>query len=582
EKPLLDVLFAEPGLTPGAQPSPPLLDEAQYTQPAIFALEYALAAMWRSWGVEPAIVLGHSVGEYAAGCVAGLFSLEDGLRLIAERGRLSASLSPGGAMAAVFADEARVAQALASGSASRVSIACVNGPGNTVISGERKSVEALLARLAAEGVNSRPLRVSHAFHSPLVEPIVTEFETIARTFKFAEPQLAIVSNVTGNLASAGLMTRPDYWSRHLREPVRFADSILHIAKMGFNIFLEIGPHPVLTGMAMSGAPDSRMVWAGSLHRERSDWEALSESMATLYSAGVGIDWAGVHAGHRRQRVSLPTYPFQRSRYWLENAGGPAKEPPAVSHRASGGGHPLLGQRLNSPALTGVVFELELGAERPAFLNDHCIFGRIIMPSPAYIEMALAAAGNLSDGPADRSGPCEVSNLTIREPLILPEEGGRRIQTILDARSTHEMDFRICSSDSQGDLESSSKSLWRTHATGCVRLGESVTVPSGALWNRAEMWERCPHELDASTFYESLVGLGLQFGERFRGLVRIRQGKGEAIGEVRLPGSLEPESSRYRVHPALLDSCFHLLGAALPPEAPRDAYLLIGLERFTLH
>ena len=295
---------------------PHLLDETQYTQPALFALEYALAAMWRSWGVEPAAVLGHSVGEYVAACVAGVFSLEDGLRLIAERGRLMATLPAGGAMAAVFAEESRVSMAIAA-EGTEAAIACINGPANVVVSGERAAVDTVLDRLREEGIQSRRLVVSHAFHSSLMDPILDPFQCLAAKVRYSEPLIAIVSNVTGKMASPGLMTSPEYWRRHIRNPVRFADSIRALRETGRSVFLEIGPHPVLGGMARMSVPEAEVVWAASLDREEGNWESLLDSASTLYVHGVELEWAGLHAASRGKRVALPTYPFQRGRYWLE-------------------------------------------------------------------------------------------------------------------------------------------------------------------------------------------------------------------------------------------------------------------------
>jgi microcystin synthetase protein McyG len=315
--PLLEVLFAD------SNPScdDHLLHQTQYTQPALFAFEYALATMWRSWGVEPVAVLGHSVGEYAAACVAGVFSLEDGLRLIAERGRLMGSLPSGGAMAAVFAPESRVYDTIR-GQNNRVAIACVNSPGNVVVSGESDSVERLLAELKNAGLHSRSLVVSHAFHSELMDPILDAFEVAAGSVRFSQPLLPIVSNVTGKVVAPDLMSTPDYWRRQIRYPVRFADSIGALRKTGHSVFLEIGPHPVLTEMARANTPEAGIVWASCLKRDQEEWESLLEAVSTLYAQGIDLDWAGLCNAAGGKRVSLPTYPFQRSRYWLElkNAG----------------------------------------------------------------------------------------------------------------------------------------------------------------------------------------------------------------------------------------------------------------------
>jgi acyl transferase domain-containing protein/acyl carrier protein len=332
DKSLLEVLFSD-GSKPNREScSPHLLDETQYTQPALFALEYGLAAMWRSWGVEPAVVLGHSVGEYVAACVAGVFNLEDGLRLIAERGRLMATLPAGGVMAAVFADESRVAQAIAA-EGSKTAIACINGPANVVVSGASTAVKAVLDRLLEEGIKSRHLVVSHAFHSPFMDPILDSFQGWAAKVKYSEPLVAIVSNVTGQMASPGLMISPEYWRRHIRNPVRFADSIRVVREAGRSVFLEIGPHPVLEGLARTTAPEAGVVWAASLKRGEGNWETLLDSASTLYTHGIELEWSGLHPASRGKRITLPTYPFQRSRFWLE--GRTAVQSRVATHSGSG-------------------------------------------------------------------------------------------------------------------------------------------------------------------------------------------------------------------------------------------------------
>jgi acyl transferase domain-containing protein/acyl carrier protein len=574
DTPLLELLFGDP------DSKTRLLDQTQYTQPALFALEYALAGMWRSWGLEPAAVLGHSVGEYVAACVADVFSLEDGLRLIAERGRLMATLPPGGAMAAVFAEESRVAKAIAA-DRRNVTIACINAPASMVISGNRVDVDAVLAGMKKEGVESRPLAVSHAFHSPLMHAILEPFERVAKTIRFSEPRIAIVSNTTGKMAPPDLMTSAGYWSGHIRNPVRFADSIRTLRDSGQSVFLEIGPHRVLTGLACATAPEREVVWAASMSREEGNWESLLEAASTLYIRGVNFDWTALPTGKVREPVTLPTYPFQRRRFWLE---GPktARRRNAARLRTSGEPqHPFLGDRLDSPAIRGAVFEIQMGLDRPAFLNDHRIFGRLIMPSPAYIEMALAGAAELFQ--IGRSGtlPCEIAELAIREPLFLPEKDFCRIQLVLDEPAESTARFQVCSYEPSG-AKNGMEGQWRTHATGQVRFRVSAERARTEAWNRDEISTRCSQEIDARAFYDSLIALGLDFGERFRGIASIRRRDGEALAEIRLPQALTKETSPYRIHPALLDSCLHLLGAALPADAPQNAYLLIALERFRLY
>lgn len=278
--PLLNVLYpADPAASP--------IHDTTYTQPALFALEYALAQLWLAWGVRPAVVLGHSVGEYVAATLAGVFSLADGLKLIAARGRLMGALPPGGSMAAVFAAEETVVAALAP-YAEQVSIAALNGPAQTVISGEKTAVAHVLATLKKERIRARPLVVSHAFHSPLMAPMLDEFAQIAATVTYHPPQIPLISNVTGQLASPNLLTNPGYWRDHVRAAVRFAPAVQALYAMGVGVFLEIGPQPHLVGMAQRiPAPDGMTpLLIPSLQAEESDWATLLPGLGELWVQGL--------------------------------------------------------------------------------------------------------------------------------------------------------------------------------------------------------------------------------------------------------------------------------------------------------
>jgi len=324
EKPLLSVLYPEPGDT-----SP--LDETAYAQPALFALEYALVELWKSWGVEPSAVMGHSVGEYVAACVAGVFSLEDGLRLMQQRGRLMQSLSPDGEMVAVFADYAQVKDAIQP-YAQQVAIAAMNGAETLVISGERQAVGDAIAILSAAGVKTKRLNVSRAFHSPLMESILAEFEQVARDITYSSAQIKVISNLTGEVATDEIAT-PDYWCRHIRQPVQFAAGMETIYRDGYQLFLECGPQPTLLGMGRRCLPESAGHWLPSLRQGQSDWQQMLQSCAMLYVNGMPIDWSGFHRDYAHRRLQLPTYPFQRSRFWFERiADQPRQEKPEACQR----------------------------------------------------------------------------------------------------------------------------------------------------------------------------------------------------------------------------------------------------------
>jgi malonyl CoA-acyl carrier protein transacylase len=309
EVPLLSVLYP-------ASDRSHLLHSTAYTQPALFALEYALAELWQSWGIVPDAVMGHSIGEYVAACVAGVFSLEEGLKLAAKRGRLMQALTSDGMMAVVLTDEERVAAAVATHT-EKVAIAAVNGPKNIVISGQREAVQAVIDQLQSQGVAVQPLNVSHAFHSPLMEPMLDVFEQTVRQVQFKAPHIPLISNVTGQIFKPGKIPDAKYWCRHIRETVKFAAGMNVLAEEGYEIFLEIGPDATLLSMGKRCLPKGKSSWLPSLKQGKDDWQALLESLSQLYLLGADLDWSGFDRDYSQSRLSLPTYPFERQRYWIE-------------------------------------------------------------------------------------------------------------------------------------------------------------------------------------------------------------------------------------------------------------------------
>ncbi len=296
------------------------LHQTAYTQPALFVLEYALASLWQSWGIHPAAVLGHSVGEYVAACVAGILSLEDALKLIAQRGKLMQSLPTTGGMAAVFADRATVLHHLTAigALAQTVTLATLNGPTNTVIAGSTEGITAVCDRCNAHGIRTQPLQVSHAFHSPLMDPILPVLGHLARQIPHQPPKIPIALNVTGAILSPGEPLDDDYWQQHARQPVRFADGLQALYDQGFRHFLEIGPRPVLSQLGRRCLPDPAVQWLSTLSPTQSDWTGLLSSLTRLYEQGMPVDWAAFDRPYPYRRLSgLPTYPFQRQRYWVE-------------------------------------------------------------------------------------------------------------------------------------------------------------------------------------------------------------------------------------------------------------------------
>jgi acyl transferase domain-containing protein/acyl carrier protein len=308
ERSLVDVLFS------GEEDDAALLNQTAFTQPALFAIEFALADLLRSWGVRPAAVLGHSVGEYVAACLAGVFTLEDGLNLVAARARLMQSLPAGGGMVSVLAAENEVVRALAPFS-TRLSIAAFNGPTNVVVSGPLEELGQFVRRLEAENLPFQRLEVSHAFHSALLDPMLDDLERAAGRISYAEPRCTAISNLTGRPATSSEMCNASYWRMHARQPVRFASGMRSLRGLGYKTFIEIGPTALLSGMARRIVTDPDCRWLPTLRKGRSDWEQLLESLGELYTIGLNIDWAAFDRDYPRCKLSLPTYPFERLRYW---------------------------------------------------------------------------------------------------------------------------------------------------------------------------------------------------------------------------------------------------------------------------
>jgi acyl transferase domain-containing protein len=563
EHPLLSVIFpADTGST--------LIHETRYTQPALFALEYALSELWRSWGIEPSFVLGHSVGEYVAACVAGVFSLDDGLSVIAERARLMQAEPSAGRMVAVRASEEQVRTAMEPFSRT-VSLAALNGPRNVVISGLATHVEAVVTRLAAESVHCEELTVSHAFHSPLMEPMLAEFETVVGKVDLQAPKIRLVSNVTGRIADPKQITRPDYWRRHVREPVRFAQGMQTLVEEGCHAFLELGPSPVLLGMARESTEATDSLWLSTLRRNRNDWAESLGSLQALYHAGLAIDWKGLDRDCPRRKISLPTYPFQRERFWIESDRG------ALSPRSgrrivhSENQHPLVGVRLSSPAIDGSVFETELSAQQPLYLKDHQICGRVILPAAAYVEMALAAARQLFGKSARR-----VENLELHEALVLEADAETKVQSILRSSDGNANAFEVFSSSGKGE----NPGAWTRHAFGKVsKSAEGEKVENKAADLQA-IRHRCAESMDIKTYYERLSDQGSRFGPAFPSLSTLLRGNGESLAEIRLAESPAYTNAGYCFHPALLDACFQAAAQATVPasDAGTDEVLLpVGIE-----
>lgn len=546
DRPLLDVIFAEEGSEE--------INQTGYTQVALFAIEYSLAKLWQSWGVDPFAVMGHSVGEYVAACLAGVFSLEEGLKLIAARGRLMQSLPAGGKMSAVFAEAARVQEAIQP-FADRVSIAAVNGPTNIVISGDGQAVESICATLSEHGIKSRSLTVSHAFHSPLVEPILQDFEKTASSVNYKQPTLRLISNVTGELAMGDVVTKAAYWRDHIRGSVQFARGVASLLALNVDVLVEVGPSPTLLGMTqrISGADEKLSV--PTLRQGKDDWTQILESLGKLFVTGVQIDWKGFDQPYARKRLEIPTYPFQRQRYWNQ---------PKAKHKSTGeeNVHPLLGRKIASP-LKIVQFESYLDRESFSFIRDHQVRGTSILPMTAYLEMAQAAA-TLALG----AGEYELCDVVIHQALVVNEEEARIAQFILNDNSSFEI-YSRAEQDKSGD--------WQLHASGRI---EKFSRERSAE-NIQNIWSRCKQEFSAQEHYQELLSRGFPFGSAMQNVSRIWRQDGEALVEIQAVTEIADEVAAYHLHPAILDACLQGFWSTFDL-ADKKTYMPMNFERFALH
>jgi myxalamid-type polyketide synthase MxaB len=559
EQPLLDVLYRH-GSENGGSEHPSPIDETAYAQPALFALEYALATLWQSWGVKPDIVMGHSIGEYVAACVAGAFSLEDGLKLIAARGRLIQSVSSGGATAAVFATADRVADLIAS-QAGSVSVAAVNGPEETLIAGVADHVETVLKALSALGITSRRLRISHAPHSPLVEPALHEFERLAREVTYHPPRIKLISNVTGELIRH---VDAAYWQRHMREPVQFASGMKQLEAENCEVMLEIGPQPVLLWLGRQNWTGSRQVsWLASLWGIRSDWEQLLQSVGELYVRGVDLDWASFHRDDVRRKVVLPTYPFQRQRYWVRTPA--AAWHPVGQHEHDPNTHALLGRRSRSAAFTQneIQFETRISANDPAYLGDHCVYEHAVLPATAYLEMALKAGANILT-----TDHVALENVVIHQALVLPkDDAGLNLQCILTPYKQG-FTWHIYAAEAEGDY-----APWTLYAEGIIPPPKSL---SPEQVDCTAIQTEITTAVEVEAFYQTFQQRHVHYGPHFRLLRQLWRAPGRALGLVRLSEDLVQETTMYHLHPVLLDACFQVSAATLSDEPV--TYLPIGVER----
>lgn len=533
-------------------------------QPTLFAVEVALAALWRSWGIEPDVVVGHSMGEVAAAHVAGALSLEDAARIICRRSQAAIPLTGKGLMAVVELPQEDVARALR-GYEDRVSIAVSNSPRSTVISGEPGAIEEILAALEAQQVFCRKVKVDFASHSPQVEPLRDVLLDGLAPVEPCAGSVPLYSTVLGKLVD-GSECDAQYWFKNLRAPVQFGRAILALLDSGHGFFVEMSPHPILNPAVQSMLNDRRDLRGaavGSLRREQPEKLSLLQSMGTLYASGVQPAWSKLFSPEARP-VPLPAYAWDEQPYWYGRSGKTRQ-----SSRASrAGGHPLLGPQLRSSAHSGTSFwETELSVDDISYLADHRVEESAIFPAAGYLESALAGLKELAPGSA-----VELRDVTLREALVLPEGSSRRVQMVAVEQNADSWRLSLSSRDS-GD------GAWTTHATGeGARLGaecEQAPVDIEALKSRLT------RTLSSDEFYAKTDAIGLRYGPAFRAIQRCWYGDGEVLARVTPADAAGPVGAPYVLHPVLLDAALQGMVATLP-DGESGPILPTAVGRLRIH
>ncbi|MFB0619443.1 type I polyketide synthase [Streptomyces sp. AGS-58] len=538
-RPLGEVLFAEAGSEAATA-----LDETRYTQPALFTVEIALFRLLEHHGMTPDLLAGHSVGEVAAAHAAGVLSLEDAATLVAARGRAMQAATPGGAMISVQATEEEILADLA-GREHEVALAAVNDPRSVVLSGDAPAAEEIAAVWRARGRRTKRLSVSHAFHSPHMDGILDEFRAAATALTYRPPALPVVSTVTGALATSDELTSPDYWTRQIRATVRFLDAARQLRRQGATVAVELGPGAVLAPLARQAVDGEPFTAVPLMRAGRPEGETVAEGIARAHAVGAPLAPATFFPGGTP--VDLPTYAFQRQRFWL----APQSAAGARGLGLDPAGHPLLTAVVDLAERGDAVLTSRVSVSAHPWLADHVIAGTVLLPATAFLELAVAAGDHL--------GAPHVEDLALEAPLPLPATGAVRLQVGVGAPD--EAGRRVFTVHSAPDGDDTPARSWTRHASGTLTARPPAALPAAGPQQPAT---------DAAApddTYTRLDTLGYTYGPAFRNLVSVRHDGADVYAEVRLPEEHREPAGRFAVHPALLDAVLHplVLASATPSD-----------------
>ncbi|RKN02898.1 amino acid adenylation domain-containing protein [Aquimarina sp. BL5] len=526
-----------------------LINDAEYMQPALFAYEYAMYQLLKSKGIEPQVLIGHSLGEIIAACIAGVFSIEDGIKLVCQRGKLIQSLPSGGSMVSIRASEDEVNK-LIRNKKSKVAIAAVNGDLQTVISGDKDEVETIRLIFNKKGIKTKALKTPYAFHSPLMDPILDRYADEVSLIEFFKPQKTIISNLTGKIAG-DIMLTPEYWIDHLRKTVRFSDGLNQLKDIGVQTFIEVGPSPILLGIAGTCLPDLKAIW---LPTSRENNEAIIyESFCKWYAYGGNVNWKSMHKNEKIMVAPLPTYPFQKEKHWFsktestKNIGKPT-------------GHKLLGNRLEIANLN--VYEARISLDIQQYFNDHRILNQPIAPISYLIEVLQVYIDQQLDNSYG------IKELFLLSPLSLTKETEIVSQLIVQ-KTDNLCQFSHYSRENDQDQ-------WKLQAKGNL---ESLHKKEDSKFSTIK--KRYTPFMSNDNFYMNLWKKGIQYGDSYRGVQQVYKSDNGVLGEIFTPESSKYKTESSKIHSILLEAAFQLINVVSEVEDDR-VYLLYELENFKVH
>lgn len=566
DKPLLEVLFYEKDekLNP--------INETTYTQPALFSIEYALGKLWMSWGINPDVMMGHSAGECVAACLAGVYSLEDGLKLVAERGRLMQTMTEKGEMYTIFEDE-KVTKEFLTGYEDKVSIASINGPKKTVISGSKDSLDKIIANIESKNIEYKKIIVSIASHSPLMNSMIDEFRKVCETINYSSAEIPVVSNMTGEIVTDKI-SNAEYWCKQILSPVRFSESIKECVNNGVEIFVDLGPKPSSINMAQESVLDPKIKWLPSFKYNFTIWETLLSSLGSMYVSGIYPDWKEFSKDFSHAKVSLPNYPFQRERYWIGDGMGEMTGETDLSvsvgtAESQSGGGSFAGVRLPSASDTESIFNLRISGNSPEYLKDHVVFGKIIFPAAGFIEMALAVSRSIT-----KNKNINITGILFHQALTLKENEFSDIQIILTKTVQEIYEFKIYSADYSNNNNRNNFS-WTLHNSGKINFSkveakENKIEVDKIVFNNS-------HEI--KNLYECIKESGVEYLYTFQAIKELNVNGDEAFSKIEMNNI---STNANLAHPVLIDNAFQTVLSLLDYKNPEKAFIPVGVNEIYLY